>query len=272
MKVFGIFAIVLILIGSSIASIRLTNYRIDHLIEQGKIPFGPLPNNSIDSYAFFGITDAFDTSIDLSRISEFSKKEFEDLVLSQLDQNNREELAEHINYILNTAVDYQIDPFWILAVMMSESGFDKNAKSNKNARGLMQIRPETADHLYQLMRKNISEIQLNKNMHSPDENIEIGIFYLKKLHQNFRLNYKLATIAYNFGPNKLKNLIEYDQIIPENVEYFSKVRESYKFFTAGYLKRLKEKDAVINLIFTPSVSSLFNSPKFQYFVSQNIAE
>jgi soluble lytic murein transglycosylase len=143
---------------------------------------------------------------------------------------------------------------------MAESGFDINAKSNKNARGLMQIQPETAGHLYQLMRKNLSQNQLNNNLHTPDENIEVGIFYLKKLLQNFRLNYKLATIAYNFGPNKLKNMIEYDEVIPENIEYFSKVRESYNFFSNEYLKRLKQKDSLSEMLFNSSVNSLVKSP------------
>ena len=260
MRFLGTVLAIFILAGSIFSSFQVTNYRIDYLIQIGKIPFGPLPNRSLDSYSFRGIPEAFDSSVDLSRISEFSKKEFEELILFPLGTQDKSELGQHIEYILNTAVDYQVDPFWILAIMMSESGFDINAKSNKNARGLMQIQPETAGHLYQLMRKNLSQNQLNNNLHTPDENIEVGIFYLKKLLQNFRLNYKLATIAYNFGPNKLKNMIEYDEVIPENIEYFSKVRESYNFFSNEYLKRLKQKDSLSEMLFNSSVNSLDKSP------------
>jgi len=260
MRFLGTVLAIFILAGSIFSSIQVTNYRIDYLIQIGKIPFGPLPNRSLDSYSFRGIPEAFDSSVDLSRISEFSKKEFEELILFPLGTQDKSELGQHIEYILNTAVDYQVDPFWILAIMMAESGFDINAKSNKNARGLMQIQPETAGHLYQLMRKNLSQNQLNNNLHTPDENIEVGIFYLKKLLQNFRLNYKLATIAYNFGPNKLKNMIEYDEVIPENIEYFSKVRESYNFFSNEYLKRLKQKDSLSEMLFNSSVNSLVKSP------------
>lgn len=260
MRFLGTVLAIFILAGIIFSSIQVTNYRIDYLIQIGKIPFGPLPNRSLDSYSFRGIPEAFDSSVDLSRISEFSKKEFEELILFPLGTQDKSELGQHIEYILNTAVDYQVDPFWILAIMMSESGFDINAKSNKNARGLMQIQPETAGHLYQLMRKNLSQNQLKNNLHTPDENIEVGIFYLKKLLQNFRLNYKLATIAYNFGPNKLKNMIEYDEVIPENIEYFSKVRESYNFFSNEYLKRLKQKDSLSEMLFNSSVNSLVKSP------------
>jgi soluble lytic murein transglycosylase len=267
MKFLGILSVLLTILGSIYTSKLVVNYRIDKLIEIGKIPYGPLPNKSLDSYSFHGVEKAFDSSVDLSRVSEFSKKDFEDLILIPLELKDREELNIHLKSILNTAVDYQIDPFWILAIMMSESGFDKNAKSNKNARGLMQIQPETAEHLYQLMRKNLSEVQLNKNLHTPDENIEVGIFYLKKLLQNFRLNYKLATIAYNYGPNKLKNLIEYDEIVPENVEYLAKVRESYKFFSGEYLKRLKQKDSLAEMLFDSSESSDSKSPNTHYSVT-----
>jgi soluble lytic murein transglycosylase len=267
MKFLGILSVLLTILGSIYTSKLVVNYRIDKLIEIGKIPYGPLPNKSLDLYSFHGVEKAFDSSVDLSRVSEFSKKDFEDLILIPLELKDREELNIHLKSILNTAVDYQIDPFWILAIMMSESGFDKNAKSNKNARGLMQIQPETAEHLYQLMRKNLSEVQLNKNLHTPDENIEVGIFYLKKLLQNFRLNYKLATIAYNYGPNKLKNLIEYDEIVPENVEYLAKVRESYKFFSGEYLKRLKQKDSLAEMLFDSSESSDSKSPNTHYSVT-----
>jgi soluble lytic murein transglycosylase len=267
MKFLGILSVLLTILGSIYTSKLVVNYRIDKLIEIGKIPYGPLPNKSLDSYSFHGVEKAFDSSVDLSRVSEFSKKDFEDLILCPLEKKDREELSLHLKSILSTAVDYQIDPFWILAIMMSESGFDKNAKSNKNARGLMQIQPETAEHLYQLMRKNLSEVQLNKNLHTPNENIEVGIFYLKKLLQNFRLNYKLATIAYNYGPNKLKNLIEYDEIVPENVEYLAKVRESYKFFSGEYLKRLKQKDSLAEMLFDSSESSDSKSPNTHYSVT-----
>ena len=241
-------------------SLWLTDARMNYLTKTGKIPYGPLPNKSLDSYSFAGVGDAFDKSINLMRANEFTKSEFEELILYPLKDNDKEELRHHLTYILQTAVDYQIDPFWILAVMMAESGFDKNAKSNKDARGLMQIQPQTAGHLYQLMSKNISDSQLAKNLHSPNENIEVGIFYLKKLLQNFRLNYKYATIAYNFGPNKLKNLIEYDEIVPENVEYLSKVRESYKFFSNEYNRRLKEKDSLSEMLFEPSSIQSGKSP------------
>jgi soluble lytic murein transglycosylase len=254
---------------SYLTSKAISDARLSQLVQAGKIPYGPLPNKSLDSYSFNGVGEAFDKSVNLSRVSEFSKKEFEELLLFPLDPKDQDELGHHLSYILNTAVDYQVDPFWVLAIMMAESGFDKNAKSHKNARGLMQIQPQTAGHLYQLMSKNISESELTNNLHRPSENIEVGIFYLKKLLQNFRLNYKYATIAYNFGPNKLKNLIEYDEIVPENVEYLSKVRESYKFFSNEYNRRLKEKDNLSDMLFDSSKNFSDKSPNTHNSISIN---
>jgi soluble lytic murein transglycosylase len=105
----------------------------------------------------------------------------------------------------------------------------------------MQIRPDTASHLYQLMRKKVSESHLNTNLHRPSENIEVGVFYLKKLLQNFRMNYRLATIAYNVGPNKLKNLLNANEIDTVNFSYLVKVQESYKDLTKNFALELKKR-------------------------------
>jgi soluble lytic murein transglycosylase len=65
----------------------------------------------------------------------------------------KQNFQKYLAPTLDLSTNYQIDPFWIISIMMVESGFDFKAQSHKNARGLMQIRPETASHLYQLMGK-----------------------------------------------------------------------------------------------------------------------
>ena len=215
--------------------------RLNQLVASGKIPYGPLPNAVDDYYSYNGLPLAFNPKIELNRADEFTKVEFENLILDSLDPVDRQNFEKYLTPTLNLSVDYQIDPFWIISVMMVESGFDYKAKSNKNARGLMQITPDTASHLYQLMRKKVSENNFNTNLNHPTENVEVGIFYLKKLLHNFRFNYRLATIAYNVGPNKLRNLLDEEDIDTANFAYFLKVEESYNDLTKNYSKQLSKR-------------------------------
>ncbi|MDO9182448.1 MAG: lytic transglycosylase domain-containing protein [Bacteriovorax sp.] len=227
----------------------LKTLRLNQLVSIGKIPYGPIPNKTEDYYSYDGLSSAFNSKLDLKRADEFTKSEFENVILNSLDPLAKQNFQNYLSSTLDMSVDYQIDPFWIISVMMVESGFDHKALSHKNARGLMQIRPDTANHLYQLMRKKVSADALNTNLHRPTENIEIGVFYLKKLLHNFRLNYRYATIAYNMGPNKLKNLLDSKNIDTTKFSYLTKVEESYKYLTKNFEKELKKRPRPFELTY-----------------------
>jgi hypothetical protein len=223
------------------ASTAVKNYRLDKLVSSGKIPYGPVPDIAPDYYNYNGLHSAFDSKLDLKRSEEFSKDEFEEIILNSIETTSRENFRIYLKPTLALSEEYQMDPFWIISVMMVESRFNFKARSQKNAHGLMQIQPDTAEHLYALMGKKLTDHELNVNLHRPSENIEIGIFYLKKLLQNFRLNYKLATIAYNVGPNKLKDLLDLNDIDTVNFSYLVKVQDSYKGLTRNFQVALKKR-------------------------------
>ena len=240
MKVFkGVLLLVVIGLVWSTA-VRIKAHRLNNLVESGKIPYGPLPLFVQDYYSYDGLYAAFNPKVDLKRSSEFSKSEFENMVLNSLDGDARINLKHHLSSTLNLSVDYQMDPFWIISIMMVESRFNPTAQSHKNAQGLMQIQPETAGHLYQLMNKKMSDEKIDDQLHKPSENIEVGVFYLKKLLHNFMLNYQLATIAYNLGPNKLKNRIANQDIDTKNFTYLNKVQESYNKITKKFIQELSK--------------------------------
>ncbi|MBP9681747.1 MAG: lytic transglycosylase domain-containing protein [Bacteriovorax sp.] len=243
-------ALFIVLIGVlwTISEMVKSNH-LNHLVESGKIPYGPLPDTDRDYYSFTSLNAAFDSRLDLKRSEEFSKKEFQSLILASLDRVARENFQKYLSSTLSLSEDYQIDPFWIISVMMVESRFNFLATSPKNARGLMQIRPETAEHLYNLMGKKVSEGQLQLNLHSPLENIEMGVFYLKKLHQNFRNNYHLATIAYNVGPSKLRNWLIAKDIDTANFSYLVKVKETYKDLSKNFAQELRKRQRPFELTY-----------------------
>lgn len=230
-------------------STTVMTYRLNNLVASGKIPYGPIPELEKNYYSYSGVPFAFESTLELERSEEFTKNEFQELIISSVGTQSQNNLKRYLVSTLNFSEDYQMDPFWIISVMMVESGFDKTAQSPRNARGLMQIKPDTAEHLYHLMNKKISEEQIQRNLHHPDENIEVGVFYLKKLLHNFRLNYRHATIAYNLGPNKLKALLNYDTIDTRNYSYLLKVQTRYNELSKNFSLALKKRPKPFELTY-----------------------
>ncbi len=112
------------------------------------------------------------------------------------------------------AKKYNMDADLITSVIAVESNFDPKAVSRKNARGLMQLLPETAA---QLGVKNIDD---------PAENIDAGTRYLRDLLQKYNNDLVLALAAYNAGPDKVQL---YGRVPPfaETISYVRRVKRGY---------------------------------------------
>jgi soluble lytic murein transglycosylase-like protein len=110
---------------------------------------------------------------------------------------------------------YNVDADLITSVIAVESNFDPKAVSRKNARGLMQLLPETAA---QLGVKNIDD---------PAENIDAGTRYLRGLLQKYNNNLVLALAAYNAGPERVQ---QYGSVPPfaETISYVKRVKRGYE--------------------------------------------
>lgn len=97
------------------------------------------------------------------------------------------------------AAEFGIDASLLRAVIHAESAFNPNAISDKGAEGLMQLIPETASDM---------------GVHNPfdvAENIRGGAQYLAGLLKQFNGNERLATAAYNAGP---QNVVKYNGVPP----------------------------------------------------------
>ena len=110
---------------------------------------------------------------------------------------------------------YQVDFALIKAIIRVESGFNPIAVSQKGARGLMQLMPETAS------RVNVS------NPFNPQENIEGGVRHFKYLLSLFHNDVKLSLAAYNAGEGIVSKL---GAIPPyrETIDYVRKVLYFYQ--------------------------------------------
>jgi soluble lytic murein transglycosylase-like protein len=85
------------------------------------------------------------------------------------------------------APEYSVDPQLVLALIAVESKFDVNAVSPKNARGLMQLIPATAE------RFGV------RNVFDPTQNLRGGLAYLRWLMAYFKGDVTLVLAAYNAG-------------------------------------------------------------------------
>lgn len=133
---------------------------------------------------------------------------------------------------------YKVDAKLVLSIISVESNFGTLAQSNKQAQGLMQLIPATAE------RFNV------KNAFDASQNIKGGVAYLRWLLAYFEGDVALAVAAYNAGEgavNKYKGVPPY----AETASYVKKVQARYPAKTHPYdanitdpspmLKRLKRQ-------------------------------
>jgi soluble lytic murein transglycosylase-like protein len=121
----------------------------------------------------------------------------------------------YADFIQSAAQHHRVDADLIVSVITAESKFNPKAISRKNARGLMQLLPQTAARLGV------------KNIFDPQENIEAGTRYLRELLDRYDNNLALALAAYNAGPQRVEL---YKSVPPyrETISYVRRIEETYK--------------------------------------------
>lgn len=92
-----------------------------------------------------------------------------------------------VNFVKLVAPEFKLSPQLVLAIINTESGFNANAVSPKNAQGLMQLIPDTA------ARFKV------RNILDPAQNIRGGMAYLRWLMAYYEGNVVLVAAAYNAG-------------------------------------------------------------------------
>ena len=109
---------------------------------------------------------------------------------------------------------YRVDADLIYCVIAVESNFNPKAVSSKNARGLMQLLPQTA------ARFGVHDI------FDPEQNVNAGAKYLRQLLDKYN-NLTLALAAYNAGP---EGIDQYGRRVPpylETMKYVQRITKSY---------------------------------------------
>lgn len=117
----------------------------------------------------------------------------------------------------------------IMAVIRTESSFNKSAVSEKGAVGLMQLMPKTAEWLckkYNIDYKYESLFDLSYN-------VDLGCKYLNYLFSKFDFNW--AIVAYNAGENNVSEWVKKgisieDIPFKESKNYLKKVLSNLKYY------------------------------------------
>ncbi len=128
-----------------------------------------------------------------------------------------ERLDSYARYIAEASEKHGVSDSLIRAVIAAESHAKPNARSHKDAKGLMQLIDSTA-----------AEMGV-RNVWDPRENILGGAKYLKHLLERFDGDEKLALAGYNAGP---ANVVKHGGVPPfkETKQYVARVMNFVKLF------------------------------------------
>lgn len=145
--------------------------------------------------------------------------------------------------IIRYSSEYGLDPYLVSALINVESHYNPDAESHKDAKGLMQITPQTGKWAAQEL--GIKDFDA-KMLFNPDINIRMGCWYLYNLSREFNIagkstDYVLLLAAYNGGSGNVRKWLrnkEYSQTgtaldqIPfkETDRYVKKVLRHYKVY------------------------------------------
>ncbi len=156
---------------------------------------------------------------DISFFMNNSYDEAEAQIVELFPDKLKKKVRKVIRPVLVLCEKHQLDPFWVLSVMWTESHFKHESTSKKGARGLMQLMPQTymatlsemkekgifleSDRGEEYLRYQYGQAFYDlgySQLVSKLRNLEVGIYYLKGLLEAFNNNHYYATVAYNMGP------------------------------------------------------------------------
>ncbi|MDV2992873.1 MAG: Cell division coordinator CpoB [Chroococcidiopsis sp. SAG 2025] len=188
-------------------------------------------------------------------INEISTLEDRDLPLEKAEYQN---LSKQLGYwqarypfpylplIQAWAQQNQLNPLLVTALIRQESRFESSIRSVAGAVGLMQVMPSTAQYIAEKI--NVS----NYNLENPQDNIQLGTWYMDYTHNRFD-NYSLLAIAsYNAGWSNVEKWLK-----RFNTQDADEFVESIPFGeTQGYVRQVFGNYWNYLRLYNPQVSQL----------------
>jgi len=167
------------------------------------------------------------------------------MLLIALILNNAAKAMFPLKYkdmVYKYAMEFEIDPYLVFAIIKAESSFDPNAVSRKGAVGLMQISETTG----KWGAENLKLDNYSANdLFNPEINIRIGCWYLNRLMKEFDHKLELVIAAYNGGSGNVSEWLK-------NRDYSSSGTRLDKIpfkETERFLKRVKNYHAIYKTLY-----------------------
>lgn len=113
----------------------------------------------------------------------------------------------HQTSVVNYSRNVGIDPAWAYGIIRQESRFVVNARSGADARGLMQMLPNTAKQVARSLGESAGDL------YNPDVSIRYGTKYLSDQLATFDNQIVVATAAYNAGAAPAKAWLPKEGVI-----------------------------------------------------------
>ncbi|MGI6724878.1 MAG: lytic transglycosylase domain-containing protein [Christensenellales bacterium] len=144
----------------------------------------------------------------------------------------------YLGLIEKYAKEYGVNPSFVSAIIKCESSYRADAVSRVNARGLMQIMPDTG--IWMAKRLKMSGYQPD-DLFDPEINIRFGTAYLSYLSDIFSGSPVMVAAAFHAGDNNVKRwalnrsqdkkTIELEQIPTSDTKsYVRKVMDAYAIY------------------------------------------
>ncbi|OQB14186.1 MAG: Soluble lytic murein transglycosylase precursor [Firmicutes bacterium ADurb.Bin193] len=148
----------------------------------------------------------------------------------------------YYDIITVNAEKYGIDPLFVASVIHAESRFPAEATSHRQAKGLMQMKEDTA--LWSAKQMGLSDFTVS-SLYVPETNIMLGVWYLDYLSEYFEYDRTLALAAYNAGMGNVRKWLENPEYskdgktlsripYPETRRYIRKVKNNYAVYKLLY--------------------------------------
>lgn len=150
--------------------------------------------------------------------------------------------VKYQQYVDAYANKFGVDPLLVYSIIKAESQFNPTAVSKKGAKGLMQVTDSTGEWAFQNLGKANFSPEL---LFEPEQNIEIGTWYIAWLRDEFNGDLQLVISAYNCGHGRVKQWLADANVsksgdtldrIPflETEAYTKKVLKYYKIYKLIY--------------------------------------
>jgi hypothetical protein len=114
-------------------------------------------------------------------------------------------------FVTEASKRFGVPEHWIRAVMHAESSAQQRARSDRGARGLMQIMPKTWTELR-------ARYGLGTDPYDPRDNILAGAAYIRELYDRYGAPGFLA--AYNAGPGRYERHLATGQPLPDETQTY----------------------------------------------------